>query len=158
VCSIALEVPNSHLDGGVTNLWHRTLVQQGDGWVQAERGAKASQTPFLAGEGADRAAYLAGEPAKDERFVGNFAHALEHTGGYTPQAAITAARSLLPDVLPYNTKRPVGYPTNGRALTDDAVDVFLGILTNGKVKGDNVGPHTDLLNEFPYVGMPHTAK
>ena len=29
------------------------------------------------------------------------------------------------------------------------------ILTNGKVNGDNVGPHSDLLLEFPYVGPPH---
>ena len=31
------------------------------------------------------------------------------------------------------------------------------ILTNGKVTGDNVGPHADLLGDFPYVGPPHNA-
>jgi hypothetical protein len=51
----------------------------------------------------------------------------------------------------------VAYPANGRALTDDVVDVFLTVLTNGKVTGDKVGPHTDLLDEFPYVGPPHNA-
>ncbi len=49
-----------------------------------------------------------------------------------------------------------GWP-NGRKLTDDAIDVFLSILTNGKVTGDNVGPHEDLLASFPYVGAPHNA-
>jgi len=35
------------------------------------------------------------------------------------------------------------------------VDVFLSIYTNGKVTGDKVGPHRDLLAEFPYLGPPH---
>jgi hypothetical protein len=29
------------------------------------------------------------------------------------------------------------------------------ILTNGKVTGDKVGPHDNLLDEFPYLGPPH---
>jgi len=49
----------------------------------------------------------------------------------------------------------VRYPHNGRTLTDDVVDVFLSVLTNGKVTGDKVGPHSDLLDEFPYLGPPH---
>jgi hypothetical protein len=160
VCSIALELPNSALgsEAGV-NLWQRTLVQaddDGGGWVQADRGVRASQTPFLAG--ADRNAYLSAEPARDGRFVAMFAHALEHTGGYSPDAALAAARTLLPDVLPYDPTRPAAYPTNGRALTDDTSDLFLPVLTNGKITGDNVGPHTDFLAEFPYVGAPHNAR
>ena len=68
------------------------------------------------------------------------------------------AATLLPDVLHYDPTRPASYPDNGRTLTDDVVDFFLGILTNGKVTQDNVGPHTDLLAEFPYVGPPHKAR
>jgi len=48
--------------------------------VQVERGARASQTPFLTGE--SNAAYRAAEPKDDARFVGAFAHSLEHWGGY----------------------------------------------------------------------------
>ena len=29
------------------------------------------------------------------------------------------------------------------------------ILTNGNVTGDKVGPHGDLLDEFPCLGPPH---
>jgi hypothetical protein len=159
VCSIVLELPNSALGGGAgVNLWHRTLVQAdgaGSGWVQADRGARPHQTPFLAA--ADLEDYLSAEPAHDERFVPLFAHALEHTGGYTPEEAQRVAQTLLPDVLPYDPTRPAVFPANGRSLTDDVPEIFLPLLTNGKVTGDRVGPHTDLLDEFPYVGPPHSA-
>jgi len=156
VCSIVLEVPNSALGSGKIGLWHRTVDGASGKWVQADRGARANQTPFLAGE--QNAAYLAAEPADDARFVPVFAHALEHTGGYTPEEATRVAGTLLPDVLHYDPARPASYPDNGRALTDDVLDFFLPILTNGKVTRDNVAPHTDLLASFPYVGAPHKAR
>ncbi|MGI8826910.1 MAG: DUF4331 family protein [Chloroflexota bacterium] len=158
VCSIALELTNTALGTAGVNLWHRSLVQvdgAANGWVQADRGARPSQSVFLPGE--DRDAYLGAEPAQDDGFVDTFSHALEHAGGYTPEDARIAARSLLPDVLPYDYTLPAAYPANGRALTDDVGDVFLAILTNGKVTSDKVGPHTDLSSEFPYVGTPHNA-
>jgi len=41
----------------------------------------------------------------DGRFLAAFAHALEHTGGYTPPEAKRVAGTLLPDVLPYDPTR-----------------------------------------------------
>jgi hypothetical protein len=153
VCCIVLEVPNSALSSKNMGLWVRTLDGTSGKWVQADRGARPNQTPFLAGE--QNAAYLAAEPADDARFVPIFAHALEHAGGYTPADAMRVAGTLLPDVLHYDPTRPASFPDNGRTLTDDVVDFFLPILTNGKVTQDKVGPHTDLLAGFPYVGPPH---
>jgi hypothetical protein len=153
VCSIVLEVPNSALSTKKMGLWARTIDGTTGKWVQADRGARPNQTPFLAGE--QNAAYLAAEPTDDARFIPVFAHALEHTGGYAPAEATRVAGTLLPDVLHYDPTRPASFPDNGRALTDDVVDFFLPLLTNGKVTRDNVGPHTDLLTSFPYVGSPH---
>ena len=152
VCSIVLEVPNSTL-GKKMGLWVRTLDVANGKWIQADRGARSNQTPFLAGE--QNAAYLAAEPAGDARFIPVFAHALEHTGGYTTVEATRVSGTLLPDVLHYDPRRPAVYPENGRTLTDDVVDFFLPLLSNGKVTQDKVGPHQDLLAEFPYVGAPH---
>jgi hypothetical protein len=156
VCSIVLEVPNSAIGNGKIGLWARTVDGSSGKWVQADRGARSNQTPFLAGE--QNAAYLAAEPADDARFIPVFAHALEHAGGYTPAEATRVAGTLLPDVLPYDPKRPAVYPENGRTLTDDVVDFFLPLLSNGKVTQDKVGPHKDLLAEFPFVGRPHQAR
>jgi hypothetical protein len=153
VCSIALEVPNSALGANELRLWARTLApDDGGGWIQAERGARPAQAVLLVEE---RDSYLAGEPADDERFLSAFAHALEHTGGYPPAEARRVAGTLLPDVLPYDPTRPASFPDNGRTLTDDAFDFFMRIFTNGKVTEDKVGPHGDLVPEFPYVGPPH---
>ncbi len=155
VCSIVLEVPNSELGRKPVDLWARTLVEGVGGWVQADLGALPAQAVFLVGT--EREAYLAGQPADDARFVASFAHALEHTGGYAPEEARRAARTLLPDVLSYDPTRPASFPGNGRTLTDDAADAFLAVFTNGKVTQDKVGPHGDLLSAFPYLGPPHNA-
>jgi hypothetical protein len=153
-----LELPTSALGANEVGLWARTLDKTSDGWIQADRGGRPLQAVFLPGE--EREAYLNGEPAMGSRrmmtaSLAVFAHELEHTGGYTPQAAMGVARKLLPDILYYNPGRPVSFSKNGRTLTDDVVDVFFSMLTNGKVTGDKVGPHSDLLDEFPYVGQPH---
>jgi hypothetical protein len=58
-------------------------------------------------------------------------------------------------MMSYDPTRPASFPANGRTLTDDAGDAFLAILTNGKITKDGVGPHVDLLAEFPYLGPPH---
>jgi hypothetical protein len=155
VASIVLELPNSKLVSQHLKLWCRTVDGASGSWVQADRGARASQEPFLAGD--EKSAYITGEPANDARFIAGFAHSLQHAGGYTPEEAMRAASTLLPDVLPYQPGRPASYPSNGRPLTDDAVAHFLTVLTNGKVTGDGLHPHTDLLAEFPYVGPPHNV-
>src|SRR6476469_2511755 len=83
ICGIALEMPNAALGAKQVRLWARIAIRAEDGrWVQAERGARASQTPFLTGE--QNEAYRAAEPADDARFIDVFAHSLEHIGGFTP--------------------------------------------------------------------------
>ncbi len=153
VCSIVLEVPDSDLGSRPVSLWACTLIREAGDWLQVDRGALPAQAVFLVGT--ERDTFMAGEPADDDRFVPVFAHSLEHTGGYAPEAAKRAARAILPEVLPYDPTRPAAFPGNGRTLTDDAGDAFLAILTNGKVTGDKIGPHADLLAEFPYLGPPH---
>jgi hypothetical protein len=156
VCSIVLEVPNSALASKKIGLWHRTVDGASGKWVPADRGALPSQSVFLTGE--QKPAYIVAEPKDDARFVAVFAHSLEHTGGYTPEEATRVARTLLPDILFYDPTRPAAYPDNGRKLTDDVMDGFISILTNGKQTRDNVGSHKDLLTSFPYVGAPHKAR
>ena len=154
ICSMVLELPNRELGDGEVGLWHRTMIPADNGnWTQVERGARAQLVPFLV-PNEEKDAYVGGEPTDDSRFVDVMAHSLEHTGGYSQEEAKRVAGALLPDVLRYDPSRPIGYPDNGRLLTDDVADPFMGVLTNGKVSDDKVGPHSDLLPEFPYLGPP----
>jgi len=73
------------------------------------------------------------------------------------EEATRIAKAMLPEMLFYDPSRQARFPVNGRTLTDDAVDSFLALLTNGKVTRDGVGPHRDLLSEFPYLGPPHNT-
>jgi hypothetical protein len=154
ICAIAIEVPNAELRSARLNVWARVLDGASGTWAQVDRGARASQEPFLAGD--DKPAYLTGLPAEDARFIPTFAHSLEHAGGYTPEEATRLAGTMLPDVLPFQPGQPAVYPKNGRALTDNAGGYFLLEFSHGKTDGGGLKPHTDLLAMFPFLGTPHT--
>ncbi len=82
--------------------------------------------------------------------------------------------AFLPDVMRIDTTGASGYanalngklsPIRGRMLKDDVIDITLNILSNGKIKGDNVsydGPggnaaqgHKPLDANFPYLALPN---
>jgi hypothetical protein len=81
--------------------------------------------------------------------------AIEGQYGYPSGDARAMAEGLLPDMLPYDPTRPVGFPENGRRLEDDTMDFAITMMSRGKVTSDGVGPHTDYLATFPYLGPPH---
>jgi hypothetical protein len=83
------------------------------------------------------------------RFVATF-----QSLGYGEADATELAAGLLPDILPYDAASLAGYP-NGRRLTDDILDLRISVATMGRITTDLVGPHTDLLDQFPYLGAPH---
>jgi hypothetical protein len=66
VCSIVIEVPTSTLGPNAVGLWHRTVDGASGTWVQADRGARPSQSVFLAGD--RKADFLASEPKDDAQF------------------------------------------------------------------------------------------
>jgi len=75
---------------------------------------------------------------------------------YDAATAGAIANILLPDVITYDTTTAAnGTHLNGRALADDVIDAELGITTNGCVTSDGVGPHSDYMSTFPYLGTPH---
>jgi hypothetical protein len=74
--------------------------------------------------------------------------------GYSEKKADGIAKVLLPDILTYDYSSSAGF-LNGRKLTDDVIDIELTLVTNGQVTTDKVGPHTDYLSHFPYLGKPH---
>src|SRR5712691_596230 len=166
VFGIALELPN-HLLGKNPKIgvWVRTLVpmlMQPDHLTQADQmGRPAINTVF--NHGADKNTFNVTQPADQrtaptqapgQNFLQLFTSELETLGGYSPTQALAIAEILLPDILTFDYSSPTGF-LNGRQLTDDVIDIELNLVTNGKITGDKVGPHTDYLSAFPYLGNPH---
>jgi len=155
VLGIVLEVPDGELGTGAEiGAWGRVSVRDGGELASVDRGAHPSLTAYFNAEEV-KDAYNAGEPADDwATYREPWTAVLEHTGGYTADAAEAQLRIVLPDILRYDRSRPAGYP-NGRTLTDDVTSTRLSMISNGTVPTDHIGPHTDLLPSFPYLGAPH---
>jgi hypothetical protein len=79
-----------------------------------------------------------------------------HTGGYSAEQAAAAIdeEGTLPDMLTFDPSKPAKYP-NGRVLTDDVIDYRLSFLSKGDIPPSGLRPHTDTLEQFPYLGTPH---
>ena len=136
---------------GHISLWARTIGPSG----QIDRmGRPAINTVF--NHGADKTTFNQEAPTADRaNFEASFRATLA-SFGYSPIQATTIAEILLPDVITYDVGSMAnGAALNGRALADDVIDAELGIVTNGHLTTDCVGPHTDYLTSFPYLGVPH---
>lgn len=160
VFSIALEVPN-HALGSNPNIgvWVRTLKATGDAdfdsndLVQNDQmGRPAINTVF--NHGNDKITFNNTPPSKQRALFGESFENTLKSFGYDDAHADAITNILLPDILTYNYNSSAGF-LNGRKLTDDVIDIELALVTNGQVTTDMVGPHTDYLSEFPYVGNPH---
>jgi hypothetical protein len=160
VFAIVLEVPNSALGRtpATTSLWARTRIVHNGALVNDDRlGRAAINTVF--NHGVDKNIFNNLEPSQDSTaltseeitFVQSFASTLSALGGSPALANV-----LLPDVLNYDYSKPSDYAKlNGRRLRDDVISISLSLVTNGGLTTDNVPPHTDYLDHFPYAGKPH---
>ncbi|MER7765718.1 DUF4331 family protein [Kitasatospora sp. NPDC096140] len=155
VFGIVLEAPDAEFGAAPQiGVWARVSVRRDGRLVSVDRGAHPSLTAYFNEEDV-KDAYNAGEPAEDwQTYREPWTARLQHFGGYTTDAAEAQLRIVLPDVLRYDRARPAGYP-NGRTLSDDVTSARLSMLTDGTVPTDHIGPHTDLLPAFPYLGHPH---
>lgn len=154
VFGIVLEVPNWALGNNPKiGVWARTLLKKNGRFVRDDRmGRPAINTVF--NHGNDKNVFNQINPVQDRGlFEASFIATLE-SFGYSASQADAIADILLPDILTYDYSSSAGF-LNGRKLTDDVIDIELGLVTNGKITTDKVGPHTDYLSKFPYLGNPH---
>lgn len=168
--SIVIEVPDSQLGDNI-GVWGTTTAPNADGvWQQVDRmGRPAINTVvnsrFVLGDATTdiKKLYNSFQPKDDKALVPLAVDALKKfsaLGGndniYSDETATAIANLLLPDVVTYDTSTQAVGPLNGRALADDVIDIELGLVTNGAVTTDNIGPHDDYLTTFPYLGIPNS--
>jgi Domain of unknown function (DUF4331) len=162
VFGIVLEVPNSALGTNPNiGVWARTAKRQSSGTlVQIDRVGRPAINTVFNHDGAKNT-FNSITPDQDrDQFEASFIATLESLGaalggtGYSAADAQGIAEILLPDILTYDFSSAAGF-LNGRMLADDVIDIALGLVTNGARTTDMVGPHTDYLSDFPYLGTPH---
>jgi hypothetical protein len=165
VFGIALDLPSYLLgENPKIGVWVRTMVpmlMQPDHLTQADQvGRPAINTVF--NHGPDKNLFNLTQPA-DQRstattggpsFLELFTSELQTLGGYSAAEAKSIAEILLPDILTFDYSSSAGF-LNGRRLRDDVIDIELNLVTKGGLAGDKVGPHSDYLSDFPYLGKPH---
>jgi len=157
VIGIVLELPNDELaPSPPARIWARTTkVGAGMGTIIDQAGLPGTNNTWNVEE-ADHAAFSVTPPSEQAAAFRSKFEAVLMGLGYAEDEAAEIAQSLLPDVLTYNWLEAPGFP-NGRRLTDDTADWLLVLLTRGRLTSDGVGPHPDLLDEFPHLGPPHLA-
>jgi hypothetical protein len=158
VFGVVLEMPRRMLGAeGPIRVWARTMALVDGELTQVDQAGRPGINNALITEDEDHDAFRRSSPA-DQRatFEEKFVVFLESLG-YPAEEARAVGQSLLPDWLIYDADQPDGYP-NGRRLTDDTADWLLSLLTHGRLTSDLAGPHTDLLVEFPYLGLPHLER
>jgi len=154
--AIVLEVPSASLGPSNIGVWARTYLND----QQIDRmGRPAINTVFIPNnvfeptstEPSQRNAFNAGKPRHDQRdFRGEVVDTLEIFYGAGNPTVGVLADILLPDILTVDTSNPAGF-LNGRGLTDDVIDIELGIVTNGLVTSDCVGNNSAFTSTFPYL-------
>ena len=149
VLAIVLQLPNAALGASPhVGIWARTMARVHGAFAPVNQVGLPGTNVFREGADTNRTS-----PARQpERFTPQYV-AMFQRFGYAPAEAIELASHWLPDILTYDFSQPARFP-NGRQLSDDVVDNVLTIMTKGQVTRDLLGPHSDLLPDFPYLGMP----
>jgi uncharacterized protein DUF4331 len=173
--AVVIEVPDDAIGATKIGVWGTTSWWNGSSWVAGDQmGRPAINTVFNtklvdSSSGQTKNRFNATPPSQQRTAFGGLfrtnaiatltnINAVLGTGcpDYDAATAGAIANVLLPDVITYDvTTRADGTALNGRALADDVIDAELGITTNGCVTSDGVGPHSDYLSSFPYLGAPH---
>jgi hypothetical protein len=172
--AIVIQVPNRQLGGNGRNIGVWATTRDSHGRRMDQMGRPAINTVF--NPAADKIDFNKTPPylqptAFGGKFHSNVVNALEafsaldSEGAYAASEAATLAGILIPDELRYTVGTAAAGPLNGRALTDDVIDVELNITTGGfpfagrdstgGIPTDGVGAHSDYLSGFPYLGLPH---
>jgi len=125
-------------------LWHRTLDGVGGKWVQADRRARPSPICILLPVRRKPPTLLRSRRTMPVRPC--LAHSLEHHRWVYARGINAGWLGLCCQTSSFMIPRGrASYPDNGRKLSDDVMDAFVSILSNGKVTRDNVVPTTTCL-------------
>jgi hypothetical protein len=165
VTAIVLEIPIELIGGGDVRAWATVSLYGHAPEVQVSRWGLPLITHIFLPDAELKEAYNRAVPSDDlPRFSSQIGHVVEkvttlaksvqNPGDY----ATRFVARFCPSTLPYTLGSDAAFTTekfNGRALTDDVVDVILSLMTNTHL-GDGVSSAAGrITNKFPYFGKPY---
>ena len=164
VTAIVIKVPNRLIGRGLVHGWATASLHGHAPEAQVSRWGLPLITNVFMPDMSMQEDYNHAVPAEDlTRFSAQIGRVAEKLTGLAGSAANPAdfARQLIarlcPTTLPYELDTWAAFDLagfNGRALTDDVMDVILTLATNTAL-GDGVSPdRTRVRDEFPYFGEP----
>ncbi|MFZ3360551.1 MAG: DUF4331 family protein, partial [Xanthobacteraceae bacterium] len=167
VTAIVIEIPNRLIGQGLVHGWATASLYGHAPEVQVSRWGLPLITNFFMPDSKMKEAFNRATPADDQdpfiAQVDQVAQKLTMLAGSAASPAGYAKQltaRLFPTILPYQLGTPAAFDFvsfNGRALTDDVMDVILTLATNTAL-GDGVVPDKNRTrNEFPYFGEPYTT-
>jgi hypothetical protein len=167
VTAIVLEIPTPLIGHGAVRCWATISLHGHAPEIQVSRWGLPLFTNIFMTDMDMREDYNRTGPADDvARFAPHIAEVAEKLTALADSAASPAdyanrlAARLCPTTLPYTLGTAAGFDFagfNGRALTDDVMDVMLTLATNTAL-GDGVAPDKGRVRaEFPYFGEAYTS-
>jgi hypothetical protein len=167
VTAIVLEVPTLLIGDGGIHIWGTISLYGHSPEVQVARWGLPLITHMYMVDQQLREDFNRSHPSDDlanfaPKFADIVAKMTELAGSFVvPQEyGRQLVERLVPVVLPYRLGTPAAFDVlefNGRALTDDVLDVMLTLMSNTALADGVVPPADRLLDRFPYFGPPFLA-
>jgi hypothetical protein len=133
--------------------------------VQVSRWGLPEMTHIFITDPAAKDDYNRSAPAADvprfSRIVADALPRITQLAASTSDPAAYARRvvqRLFPTTLPYVLDSAASFGLarfNGRAMTDNVMNVMLSLQTNTPIDNGATVPTSSILDEFPYFGTPH---
>lgn len=167
VMAIVIEVPTLLVGQGVVHAWATASLYGHAPEMQVSRWGLPLITNVFMPDAGMKEQFNRSTPADDQsRFIAQVSGVAERLTALAGSAANPAdyakqmTARLFPTMLPYALGTPAAFDFagfNGRALTDDVMDVILTLATNTAL-GDGVAPDGGRTrDQFPYFGEPYSA-
>ncbi|WP_428491223.1 DUF4331 family protein [Rhodopila sp.] len=167
VTAIVLELPSRSIGRGMVRAWATASMYGHAPEMQVSRWGLPLVTNLFMPEADMKERFNRSTPADDQSpfiaQVGLVAEKITTLSGSAANPSEYAKQMvgrLFPTMLPYELDTPAAFDFagfNGRALTDDVMDVILTLASNAALE-DGVAPDKSRTRDiFPYFGDPFTA-
>jgi hypothetical protein len=166
VTAIVIEVPNQLIGQGLVHAWATASLYGHAPEMQVSRWGLPLITNVFMPDADMKEQFNRSTPSDDQsRFIAQVGGVAERLTALAGSAADPGAYAqqmtarLFPTMLSYAVGTPAAFDFagfNGRALTDDVMDVILTLATNTALD-DGVAPDGDRTRDtFPYFGDPYS--